>query len=86
FKQKEKGKYSLFDLSAAVRSFGWIVPAYSLPHNAQNTVLMRVVVRESFSRDLADLFLENLKEAMNNLSGSKIKGSGISSRKGHAVS
>jgi len=47
---------------------------------------MRVVVRESFSRDLADLFLENLKEAMNNLSGSKIKGSGISSRKGHAVS
>ena len=86
FKQKEKGKYSLFDLSAAVRSFGWIVPAYSLPHNAQDTVLMRVVVRESFSRDLADLFLENLKESMNNLSGSKIKGSDISSRKGHAVS
>jgi glutamate decarboxylase len=86
FKQKNETSYTLFDLSAAIRSFGWIVPAYSLPHNAQNTVLMRIVVRESFSRDLADLFLENMKHAMDNLSGKRVTGSGLSSRKGHAVS
>jgi glutamate decarboxylase len=86
FKQKKKDNYSLFDLSAAVRSFGWIVPAYSLPHDAHDTVLMRIVVRESFSRDLADLFLDSLKKAMDTLSGNKIKSSGISARKGHAVS
>ncbi|WP_337860552.1 glutamate decarboxylase [Ferroplasma sp.] len=86
FKQKKESAFTLFDLSAAIRSFGWIVPAYSLPDNAQNTVLMRVVVRESFSRDLAELFLENLKQAIDSLTGKKIKGSDLSSRKGHAVS
>ena len=39
--------------------------AYLLIH----TVLMRVVVREGFSRDLADIFLENLQQSMERLSG-----------------
>ncbi len=86
FRQKKANSYTLFDLSAAIRSYGWIVPAYSLPDNAKDTVLMRVVVREGFSRDLADLFLENLKQSMEKLSGKEMKKSKISSRRGHAVS
>ena len=86
FRQKKSSSYTLFDLSAAIRSYGWIVPAYSLPDNAKDTVLMRVVVREGFSRDLADIFLENLKQSMEKLSGKGIEKSKISSRRGHAVS
>jgi glutamate decarboxylase len=86
FKQKAKDIYDLFDLSSAIRSYGWIVPAYSLPADASDTVLMRIVVRESFSRDMADLFLDSLQKAMDSLSGSSTKKSGISPRKGHPVS
>ena len=34
---------------------------------------LRVVVREGFSRDLADIFLENLKQSMDKLSGKGIE-------------
>jgi glutamate decarboxylase len=86
FKQKSKDTYDLFDLSSAIRSYGWIVPAYALPADASETVLMRVVVRESFSRDMADLFLDSLKKAMDSLSGRHTRKTGISPRKGHPVS
>jgi glutamate decarboxylase len=86
FKQKSKDTYDLFDLSSAIRSYGWIVPAYALPADASETVLMRVVVRESFSRDMADLFLDSLMKAMDSLSGRHTRKTGISPRKGHPVS
>ncbi len=86
FKQKNKDVYDLFDLSSAIRSYGWIVPAYSLPADASDTVLMRVVVRESFSRDMAELFLDSLKRAMDTLSGHSTRKSSVSPRKGHSVS
>ena len=39
--------------SAHLRQRGWIVPAYTLAPNAQDIAVLRVVVRESFSRDIA---------------------------------
>ena len=59
----EKKDYSVFDLSHKLRENGWIVPAYTLPPNAEKTAILRVVCKESFSRDLADLFYEDTMNA-----------------------
>ena len=42
---------------------GWIVPAYTLPPDAEHIRILRVVVRNGFGRDLADLFLDDLRRA-----------------------
>jgi glutamate decarboxylase len=52
--------YSVFDLSERLRERGWLVPAYTLPDNLAGTAVMRIVVRNGFSQDLADLFLADL--------------------------
>ena len=52
--------YSVFDISAHLRQRGWIVPAYTLAPNAQDIAVLRVVVRENFSRDMADMLIDDL--------------------------
>jgi glutamate decarboxylase len=44
------------------------VPAYRLPPNAQETVVLRVVVRNGFSHDLADLLLADIDAGIAHLS------------------
>jgi glutamate decarboxylase len=53
--------YTVFDLSERLRLRGWLVPAYTFPANMQDTAVLRIVVRNAFSRDLADLFLSDLR-------------------------
>src|SRR5580700_10681924 len=53
--------YSVFDLSERLRQRGWLVPAYTFPGNMQDTAVLRMVVRNGFSRDLADLLLSDLR-------------------------
>ncbi len=53
--------YSVFDLSERLRQRGWLVPAYTFPENMQDTAVLRIVVRNGFSRDLADLLLSDLR-------------------------
>src|ERR1700733_13888742 len=53
--------YSVYDVSDALRKRGWQVPAYSLCANLESTSVLRVVVRNGFSRDLADLLVDDLK-------------------------
>lgn len=55
--------YSLFDLSERLRSRGWQVPAYTLPKNADNITVMRILVRHGFSRDMADYLLDDVRRA-----------------------
>ncbi|HET8931032.1 MAG TPA: hypothetical protein VFN21_10285 [Acidimicrobiales bacterium] len=43
----------MFDISHELRAMGWQVPAYSMPADAETVDVLRVVVREGFSRDLA---------------------------------
>ncbi len=38
-----------------------------MPADATDVAVLRVVVREGFSRDMADLFLENLRAAVEHL-------------------
>ena len=53
--------YTVFDLSERLRDRGWLIPAYSFPENRQDLDALRVVVRNGFSRDLADLLVADLQ-------------------------
>jgi glutamate decarboxylase len=53
--------YSVYDVSDALRKRGWQVPAYSLCANLENISVLRVVVRNGFSRDLSDLLVDDLQ-------------------------
>jgi glutamate decarboxylase len=57
----DQAGYSVFDLSERLRTRGWLVPAYTFPENLTSTAVMRIVVRNGFSRDLADVFLDDLR-------------------------
>jgi glutamate decarboxylase len=54
----------LTELSHRLREHGWIVPAYTLPANAQNVSVLRMVVKENFSRDMVDLLAHDLRDAL----------------------
>jgi glutamate decarboxylase len=53
--------FTVFDLSERLRQRGWQVPAYTFPENMTDTAVIRIVVRNGFSRDLAGLFLDDLQ-------------------------
>ncbi|MET7381582.1 glutamate decarboxylase [Streptomyces sp. NPDC005526] len=52
--------YDVFDVSRRLRESGWLVPAYTFPANREDLSVLRVVCRNGFSVDLADLFLDDL--------------------------
>ncbi|MGW7239671.1 glutamate decarboxylase [Streptomyces sp. NPDC054804] len=52
--------YDVFDVSRRLRESGWLVPAYTFPANREDLSVLRVVCRNGFSKDLAELFLEDL--------------------------
>jgi glutamate decarboxylase len=52
--------YSVFDVSAALRESGWLVPAYTFPANRTDLAALRIVVRNGFSHDMADMLLTDL--------------------------
>ncbi len=64
FRLKTEKKYSVYDLSAKLREYGWQVPAYTMPANADDVAVLRVVVREGFSRDMADMLLEDVQKTV----------------------
>jgi glutamate decarboxylase len=53
--------YTVYDLSERLRQRGWLVPAYTFPENMQDTAVMRIVVRNGLSLDLADSLLDDLR-------------------------
>ncbi|MGS2643695.1 glutamate decarboxylase [Streptosporangium sp. LJ11] len=62
--RKGVGGFTVFDVSAALRERGWLVPAYTFPRNRTDLAVLRVVVRNGFSHDLADLLLEDLRRVL----------------------
>jgi glutamate decarboxylase len=58
--QKTSG-YTVFDLSERLRQRGWLVPAYTFPADMEDTAVLRIVVRNGFSRDLANLLIGDLR-------------------------
>jgi glutamate decarboxylase len=59
--------YSLFDLSDRLRVRGWQVAAYTMPANIADVVVMRVLVRHGFSRDMAQMLLEDVGRSIDYL-------------------
>jgi glutamate decarboxylase len=57
----EDANYTLYDLAERLRINGWMVPAYTMPENREDLVVQRIVVREGFSRDLADALLTDIR-------------------------
>ena len=54
-------------LSHRLRERGWIVPAYTLPPNAEHITVLRMVVKENFSRDMVDILAHDVGLAMHAL-------------------
>ena len=65
----KNAKWTLYDLQAKLQQSGWMVPAYTLPENIQNYVVMRVGVGySSFSNSqMAFLMSFNNISAMSRL-------------------
>jgi glutamate decarboxylase len=57
--------YSVFDLSERLRMRGWQVPAYTFPADLENMAVMRIVIRNGFSMDLANLLLDDFRLHLN---------------------
>ncbi|WAL66036.1 glutamate decarboxylase [Amycolatopsis cynarae] len=52
--------FDVFDVSRRLRERGWLVPAYTFPPNRTELAVLRVVCRNGFTHDLADLLIEDL--------------------------
>ena len=59
--------WTLFDLQDKLMQKSWMVPAYTMPKDLEDMVVMRIVVRQGMSRDMADMLLEDIKEAVEEL-------------------
>jgi glutamate decarboxylase len=59
--------YSLFDLSDRLRTRGWEAAAYTMLPNIAHVVVMRLLIRHGFSRDMADLLLADFRRAIAHL-------------------
>jgi glutamate decarboxylase len=55
--------YTAYDISDRLRYHGWQVPAYTMPENATDVAVLRVVVREGFTHDIGKSLIEHLTEA-----------------------
>lgn len=63
----KKANWTLYDLQAKLQESGWMVPAYTLPDNLQNEVVMRIVCKQGFSMDMADMLLADIANAVTEL-------------------
>jgi glutamate decarboxylase len=67
--------YTVYDVSETLRIKGWLVPAYPMPPAMQDVHVLRVVVRNDFSRDLAGMLLDDLRWAVERLQrGAAVRG------------
>ena len=64
FVVREGEPFSAFDVSAALRESGWLVPAYTFPKDREDIAALRIVVRNGFSHDLAGMLMDDLTRAV----------------------
>ncbi|XP_058108453.1 glutamate decarboxylase 1-like [Magnolia sinica] len=67
FSLKDNTRHDEFEISEYLRRFGWIVPAYTMPPDAQHVTVLRVVVREDFSRTLAERLVIDIQKVLHEL-------------------
>jgi len=64
FTTNEKANFSVFDVSNKLRERGWLVPAYTFPKNREDLAVLRCVCKEGFTRDMADMLLRDMQNAI----------------------
>ena len=60
-------RWTLFDLQDKLMQTGWMVPAYTMPENIEDMVVMRIVVRQGMSRDMAEMLIGDIRNAVEEL-------------------
>ena len=64
FKLAEKQNYDEFDIAGQLAAErGWMVPAYTLPPDAQDVKIMRALVKETLSHALARTLADDIADA-----------------------
>lgn len=68
FKTVEEGgeerHFDEFSLAHQLRSRSWVVPAYTMAPHTNDLKMLRVVVREDFSKSRCDLLIKDIKLCM----------------------
>lgn len=64
FSLKDNSCHNEFEVSDLLRRFGWIVPAYTMPPDAQHITVLRVVIREDFTRTLAERLVSDIQKVL----------------------
>ena len=64
--------WTLYDLADRLLMKGWQVPAYPLPADLQDTIIQRIVCRSDLSHNLAELYLRDLKAAIEDLNNARV--------------
>ncbi|GMH17884.1 hypothetical protein Nepgr_019725 [Nepenthes gracilis] len=67
FSLKDNSYHTEFEISDMLRRFGWIVPAYTMAPDAQHVTVLRVVIREDFSRTLAERLVIDIEKVLHEL-------------------
>lgn len=67
FALKDSSRYTVFQISESLRRFGWIVPAYTMPPDAEHIAVLRVVIREDFSHSLAERLVPDIQKVLKEL-------------------
>ncbi len=57
FALKEERPWTMYELSDRMRMHGWQVPAYPMPENIKDVVVLRFVLRADFSETMAEQLL-----------------------------
>jgi glutamate decarboxylase len=63
--------FDVFELSDRLRIRGWVVPAYRMAADAEAVSVLRFVVREGLSRDMADALVTDVSDALDFLTPEK---------------
>ncbi len=66
-KEDKDRKWTLYDLSEALHTQGWQVPAYTMPESMTDVLIMRLVIRQGTSMDMADLLIEDMYKSIDKL-------------------
>ncbi|ROZ49806.1 glutamate decarboxylase [Rhodococcus sp. WS3] len=62
--------FTVFDISHELRARGFQVPAYTMPADAEDVAVLRIVLREGFSQDLAYKLVTAINEVVQQLRNS----------------
>ncbi|GBG60797.1 hypothetical protein CBR_g12535 [Chara braunii] len=67
FSLKDRSQFDEYDVADNLKRCGWILPAYTMAPDAEHVSLLRAVVREDFSRTLADRLLRDITRTIDYL-------------------